>query len=369
MPYRWPVASERSIPVRAGTARYEVVVQAGLLDRLGPLLAKRLPCTRAAVVADAHVAPLYLDRVRASLQEAGIEALPVVIPAGEAAKSFDTLRLIYDAILPAGIERSTPMLALGGGMTTDLAGFAAATMLRGVPFVPVPTSLLGMVDASVGGKTGINHATGKNLIGAFHQPALVLMDPATLTTLPPRELRNGLAEVIKHYIIRDARGFARFEARVADALRPDVGMLTETIAENVAIKTAFVEADPHEQGVRAHLNFGHTFGHALEKVTGYALPHGEAVALGMCCAMHAGVEMGLCQPATRDRVAALIASAELPTRVEGIDVDAAIAAMWSDKKVKAGKLRFILTERIGSVIVRDDVPEPVVRGALASICR
>lgn len=363
------MASEHVLSVNAGGARYDVVIRRGLIDQIGPLLAERFPGAKAAVITDENVAALYLERVRRSLRNAGIEPLAITIPAGEKHKSLETLQTVFDALLSAGIERSTPLIALGGGMTTDLGGFAAATLLRGLPFVPIPTSLLAMVDAAIGGKTGVNHAAGKNLIGAFHQPAAVLIDPEVLSTLPPAELRNGLAEVIKHYLIRDAAGFERLEGRIGDCLAGDAAVLTGIIAENVAIKAAIVEQDPFERNIRAHLNFGHTFGHAFEHASSYELSHGEAVALGMCAAMHAAAELAMVDATTRDRVIALIAAAELPTRASAVDVDEAIAAMRVDKKASSGRLRFVLAERIGAVAIREDVPAEVVRSAVRSVCR
>ena len=341
-----------------------VLIATGLIDRVG----EHLPCCdRAAVVTNDVVAPLYMDRVATSLRAAGVQPIPVIIPDGERHKTFDTLRMVYGALLSAKIERSTPLIGLGGGVTTDLAGFAAATLLRGLPYFAVPTSLLAMVDASVGGKTGVNHDAGKNLIGAFYQPRAVLIDPRVLATLPPAELRNGLAECIKHDVIRDADGFARLEREMPRLLAGDVDALTALVAHNVAIKAAVVAADPFEKGERAHLNFGHTFGHAIEKVTTYAVPHGEAVALGMCAAMRAAELLGMIDAESARRVVALIAAAGLPTRRAGLKADALIAAMGSDKKIERGRLRFVLTEAIGRVVVRDDVPERIVRDALAAV--
>ena len=356
------------IHVSAGPAAYDVVIRPGLLDAVGEHLHELTDLAFAVIVADANVAEIYLDRLRHSLIRADISSVQLTVPAGEQSKSLAGLAWICDAVLPLGIERSTPIIALGGGMTTDLAGFAAATLLRGLPFIPIPTSLLAMVDASIGGKTGVNHDAGKNLIGAFHQPSAVLIDPEVLSTLPARELRSGLAEVIKHYAIRDAAGFGRLEQRLPQVLAADPETLAEIIAENVAIKAAVVEADPFERGERAHLNFGHTFGHAFEKASGYALSHGEAVALGMCAAAQAALELGMIDAEARDRLIRLVAAAGLPTRTDQVDPEMALEAMRSDKKIVAGSLRFILPERIGSVVIRDDVPQEVVRSALASVC-
>jgi 3-dehydroquinate synthase len=224
-----------------------------------------------------------------------------------------------------------------------------------------------MVDASVGGKTGVNHAAGKNLIGAFHQPIAVMIDPEVLRTLPPRELRGGLAECIKHDLIRDADGFNKLEQNISRALNVDIPYLTELVAHNVAIKARVVEKDPFERGERAHLNFGHTFGHAIETVSHYEYSHGESVALGMAAAAHASCKLGLIDDASRRRILAVIERAGLPVRGLTLDTEAVVSAMAFDKKVKSGKLRFVLLDRIGQAVVRDDVPLERVREAVESL--
>ena len=317
------------------------------------------------MLTDANVGPLHLPALQRSLASVGIEPIVATLPPGEAHKSLTALLPVYDAFLAAKMERSTPVLALGGGIVCDMAGFVAATLLRGVPFMPIPTTLLAMVDASVGGKTGVNHGVGKNLIGAFHQPTTVLADPIVLRTLPAEELSGGLAECIKHDVIRDSEGFARLESTLDDLLRVDVAALTELVAHNVRIKAAVVAADPFERGERAHLNFGHTFGHAVERVSDYAIPHGAAVALGMVAACTLAVDLGLLDPVSCDRVVKLIARAGLPTGGAPLDVDAVVTAMAYDKKVEGGRVRLVLPDRIGHVIVRDDVP----RGAVAAAVR
>ena len=359
------------IPINAGGQLYDVLVGRGLLSNAAVVLRRLLESrpARIAVVADSNVAAIYPGRLEESLREAGFEPISVTVSAGEESKSLATLSRICDALLQRGIERTTPIIGLGGGMTTDLAGFAAATLLRGLPYIPIPTSLLAMVDASIGGKTAINHYAGKNLIGAFHQPAAVLIDPDVLATLPPRELRNGLAEVIKHYVIRDAEGFARLEANMARVLELELDLVTEIITQNVTIKAKIVEADPFERGERAHLNFGHTFGHGFEHASSYHLSHGEAVALGMCAAAHAAVELGMLDEESRRRLIALIAAAGLPTSGSRLDDDAVLAAMQRDKKTQDCKMRLVLLERIGTVRVRDDVPGAVVRNAITAITR
>jgi 3-dehydroquinate synthase len=313
------------------------------------------------------VGPAYSGALEASLKGAGFEPVRATVPAGEEHKTVAVVAAIYDQLLTAGIERTTPVIALGGGVIGDMAGFAAATILRGVPFVQVPTTLLSMVDASVGGKTGVNHAVGKNLIGAFHQPIAVIADTATLRTLPERELRSGLAECIKHNIIRDAEGFAELERNVTRALKLDLDYLTDLVAHNVAIKAGVVANDPYERGERAHLNFGHTFGHAIETVSRYEYAHGECVALGMVAASRTSVKLAMLDEPSCDRIVRVIDAAGLPTRGLTLPVDQVVTAMIYDKKVIAGKVRFVLPTRIGEVVIRDDVPADVVNDAVASL--
>ncbi len=362
-------AAVPTVSVNVLDAPYEVRVEPGLLDHAGPALRAMSACARAAVLTDAHVGPLHLPALLRSLESVGIEPIVATLPPGEANKSLTALLPVYDAFLSAKMERSTPVLALGGGIVCDMAGFVGATLLRGVPFIPIPTTLLAMVDASVGGKTGVNHGIGKNLIGAFHQPTAVLADPALLRTLPPSELSGGLAECVKHDLIRDAEGFARMELALDDLLRVDVAALTELVAHNVRIKAVVVAADPLERGERAHLNFGHTFGHAVERISDYAVPHGAAVALGMVAACSLAVDLGMLDPRSNDRVVKLIARAGLPTGGLDLDVDAVVDAMAYDKKVEGGKVRLVLPDRIGHVVVRDDVPRAPIAAAVRRIVR
>jgi 3-dehydroquinate synthase len=301
------------------------------------------------------------------LKSAGIDTIIATLPPGEDHKSLADLLPIYDQILSARIERSTPVLALGGGVVGDMAGFVAATVLRGVPFVQIPTTLLAMVDASVGGKTGVNSPAGKNLIGAFHQPIGVLIDPAVLATLPKEELRGGLAECIKHEVIRDTDGFAKLETNINKALSLDMDYLTDLIAHNVAIKAKVVEADPHEHGERAHLNFGHTFGHAIETVSHHSYSHGQCVALGMTAASFAAEKLKLLSEADRKRIVALIDQAGLPTRGLKLPTKDVVAAMSFDKKVAAGRIRFVLPHGIGKAVIRDDLPADLVAAAVESL--
>lgn len=357
-----------TVPVHIpGGASYEVNVRPGLLNDAGLVLRTLSGSRKVGVVTDSNVAPLYLAELEGSLKRAEFEPITVTLPAGEDRKTIASISQIYDAILPARIDRNTPLVALGGGVIGDMTGFAAATILRGVPFVQFPTTLLAMVDASVGGKTGVDHVMGKNLIGAFHQPLTVLIDPAVLRTLPRRELRSGLAECIKHEIIRDEAGFQGLEQNIQRALSMDVLYLAELIAHNVAIKGRVVEADPFERGERAHLNLGHTYGHAIEHVSNYSYAHGECVALGMVAAAYTAQKIGLIDQATQQRIIDLIAKAELPIKGLTLETDAIIKAMFFDKKVKGDALRLVLPDKIGHAVIRQDIPIDLVREAVESL--
>ena len=356
-----------AVSVNLPGARYEITVNPGLLATAGRRVQALLGADRAAVITDSNVAPTHLPVLLKSLEDARMSAIPVTIPAGEEHKHLGTVDAICDNLLAARVDRSTPVICLGGGVVTDMGGFVAATLLRGVPLVHVPTSLLAMVDASIGGKTGVNQSRGKNLIGAFYQPHAVLIDPNLLQTLPPDELRNGLAECIKHALICDEDGFLRLERAIDRALALDIPFLTELVGHNVAIKARVVQVDPFERDHRAHLNFGHTFGHAFEWATHYAIPHGQAVALGMVAAAFTSVKMKLLPQASFDRIVTLISRAGLPTRGLQVPLDLILEAMRKDKKITAGRARFILLDRIGHSIIRDDVPEPLIRDAVESL--
>jgi 3-dehydroquinate synthase len=361
------VIPERTIRLALSGHTYEIAVKPGLLAEAGLRLRALNKSAKAIVVTDTNIPQATVRALLDSLSASGYSAHTAVVPAGEEHKSVEHVMRLYDQVLPLKIDRQTPVIALGGGVIGDMAGFVAATVLRGVPFVQCPTSLLAMVDASVGGKTGVNHAVGKNLIGAFHQPIAVLIDTNTLKTLPERELRGGLAECIKHDLIRDAAGFDRLEREIGRALAVDVDYLTDLVAHNVAIKARVVEADPFEKGERAHLNLGHTFGHAIENVSQYGYSHGESVALGMAAAAKLCVSLGLIDEPARQRILAVIRKAGLPTSGLTLDTDAVVTAMAYDKKVASGRLRFVLLDGIGKAIVRDDVPVELVREAVKSL--
>jgi 3-dehydroquinate synthase len=358
--------SARTVSVQLTGHKYDILVQPGLYADAGAHLGKLTASKNCILISEHNIPPQ--DALHESLENAGFNVSLASIPGGEENKSIEGATRLYESLLGGGhLERSTPILALGGGVIGDVVGFVAATILRGVPLVQIPTTLLAMVDASVGGKTGVNHPVGKNLIGAFYQPIAVLIDPTVLKTLPVRELRSGLAECIKHDIIRDANHFVDLEMKISRALNLDMDYLTDLIAHNVAIKARVVESDPFEKGERAHLNFGHTFGHAIENVSQYAYAHGECVALGMVAASRLAASLKMLDQSSVDRIVALIKNAGLPTSGLKLPIDEVAKAMLHDKKVKARKIRFILPDRIGHVIIRDDIPENLVRQALESL--
>ncbi|MBB4287274.1 3-dehydroquinate synthase [Roseospira goensis] len=361
-----------TVPVALGERRYDIHIGPGLLDRAGDLLRAAVPgARRAIVVSDETVAALYLERVRTALTSAGVETGAHIVPAGEASKSLSRLEDLLEALLGFGLERGTPVIALGGGVVGDLAGFAAAVALRGVPFVQIPTTLLAQVDSSVGGKTAVNSRHGKNLIGAFHQPRLVLADTDTLDTLPRRELRAGYAETAKYGLIGDAAFWDWLEAHGTALLDGDAALRTEAIATSCRAKAAVVAADEREAGQRALLNLGHTFGHALEAETGYgdALLHGEAVAIGMVMAFDLSHRLGLCPGQDAERVRRHLAAVGLPVRPDPArtwDVERLLGHMARDKKVKDGRITFVLARGIGRAHLQDDVPADAVRSTLAA---
>ncbi|MEZ5844614.1 MAG: 3-dehydroquinate synthase [Hyphomicrobiaceae bacterium] len=354
----------QTIPVALGDRSYEVLIGGGLLAATGSLVTARLQARRAAVVTDANVASHHLATVRASLLTAGLSPSEVVLTPGEATKCFAELARLSEALLAAGLERGDLVIALGGGVIGDLAGFAAAILRRGVRYVQVPTSLLAQVDSSVGGKTAINTPQGKNLVGAFHQPALVIADTAVLASLPEREMRAGYAEVVKYGLLGDRAFYDWLDENALRVLARDPSALARAVGTSVAMKAEIVARDETETGDRMLLNLGHTFGHALEAWTGYTstLLHGEAVAIGMCLAFALSEEMGLAPPQTAARVKAHIRAAGLPTTIgevraaEPARVERLIAAMAQDKKVRDGRMTFILARDIGSAFVTREVP-------------
>jgi shikimate kinase/3-dehydroquinate synthase len=347
-----PSLDKRSYPIHIGY---------GILQQVD-LIVSCLPQKRVAIVSNTTIAPLYLDKLRAALEAKGVASIPIILPDGEAHKNWETLNLIFDALLKNHCERKTAILALGGGVVGDLTGFAAATYLRGVPFIQIPTTLLAQVDSSVGGKTGINHPLGKNMIGAFYQPLMVLTDSATLNTLPDRELRAGIAEIIKYGLIRDPAFFEWLEQNMHRLLARDPVTLNEAIQRSCENKAEIVASDEQEKGVRALLNLGHTFGHAIENGMGYGVwLHGEAVAAGIVLAAELSRRMKFISEADVSRIRKIFVQAGLPVDAPKMPVDKYLQLMMLDKKVEAGKTRFIVLNRIGEAVMRSDIPPAILQ--------
>ena len=362
----YDIAITKRLPEKSTTKdTKEQESQAGGLDDLGVWMSRLKLGKKVLVVSNPAIFRRYGERAIAALKLVGYEVSSCTLPAGERYKTLKSIQKIYDIALEKRLERSSTMLALGGGVIGDMTGFAAATWLRGINFVQVPTSLLAMVDASIGGKTGVNHPQGKNLIGAFHQPRFVLIDPLVLKTLPPRELRAGMAEVIKYGIIWDAELFAKLEeAKRLDQWRYlDEDLLGTILTRSCQAKADVVSKDEKEAGLRAILNYGHTIGHAVESLTGYKLVnHGEAVAIGMVAAGQIAVNLQLWQQDEAKRQDALITKAGLPIQLPSVlDIEAIINTLQTDKKVKDGKVRFVLPTQISQVTVTDQVPADVIR--------
>ena len=353
--------SGRQIAVSIPEREYPIVLEPNAIARLGDLMAERLKPGRCLVVTNPHLEARYGDVALASLRAAGWDPHVAVIPAGERFKRMQSAMQLYDRAIEARLERKNPIIALGGGVIGDLAGFVAATFNRGVPFVQVPTSLLAQIDSSVGGKVAVNHPMGKNLIGAFHQPALVVADPLTLHTLPRRELLAGLAEMIKYGVILDAAFFEQLEGDLPLLLERSMKAMIPAIARCCELKAQVVLEDERESGLRAILNYGHTLGHALEAETQYqSYLHGEAVAIGMVAAGAIARELGLFSDAEQERLIALLQRAGLPTRFPAVSAERLVAATGHDKKVKDGSVRWVLPEALGRVCVRADVPAGLV---------
>ncbi len=349
--------AERSYPIHIGQ---DILARA---DLILPHLKRK----QVAVVTNTTVAPLYLDRLCEPLRAAGVTIVPIVLPDGEQYKTTETLGQIYDALLENRCERNTTLIALGGGVVGDMTGYAAATFLRGVPFIQVPTTLLAQVDSSVGGKTGINHPLGKNMIGAFWQPKLVLADTQTLNTLPDRELSAGLAEVIKYGLIRDPDFFVWLEQNMSRLLSREPDALAYAIRRSCENKAEVVAADERESGERALLNLGHTFGHAIEAGMGYGVwLHGEAVAAGTMLAADLSRRLGWLSDADVGRIEAIHLAANLPTVAPKLGVDAYLDFMGLDKKVADGKIRLILLQSIGKAVFTADYPSMSLRDTLAA---
>lgn len=364
------------VDVALGDRAYDIVIGRNVLASLGERIKALRPGARTAIVTDETVAQHWLAQTEASLRNAGVDSSRVVVGEGESSKSYAVLQDVCEGLIAAKIERSDLVIALGGGVIGDLAGFAAAAVRRGVDFVQVPTSLLAQVDSSVGGKTGINSPHGKNLIGAFHQPVLVIADTSVLDTLSPRQFRAGYAEVAKYGILGDEAFFTWLEANHAEIFSGGAAR-EHAIATSCRAKAAIVARDERENGERALLNLGHTFGHALEAATGFSdrLFHGEGVSVGMVLAAELSAHLKLIPSSDAERIQRHLAAVGLPTKLQDIagfqqeglaDADALMALMAQDKKVKRGRLTFILLEKIGKAVIANDVDAPMVRNFLAT---
>ena len=356
----------QTLRVALGERSYPIQIGADLLGE-ARVYAPYVKGRRVAVVTNRVVAVHYLDRVQGALEQAGAQPVAVLIEDGEQAKSWATLDQVIDALLAARLGRDALIVALGGGVVGDLAGFAAAVYQRGIPFIQAPTTLLAQVDSSVGGKTAINHARGKNMVGAFHQPIAVIADVASLDTLPERELRAGLAEVVKHGFVLDAQFVTWLESNIDKLLARDRAALAHAVLRSCELKAQVVAADEREAGLRAVLNFGHTFGHAIEAGAGYGeWLHGEAVAAGMVMAAELSTRAGSLRREDAQRVQALIARAGLPVRGPALAPERYLELMQVDKKAAGGKVRFVLLEELGRAGLRGDVDARLVRDSIAA---
>ncbi len=354
----------QTLTVELDKRSYPIHIGQNLLSN-ADLILPHLVNKQVAIVTNTTVAPLYLKTLSGTLSKAGIDVIEIILPDGEQYKTTETLNTIYDALLENRCERNTTMIALGGGVIGDLTGYAAATYLRGVPFIQIPTTLLSQVDSSVGGKTGINHPMGKNMIGAFYQPKLVLADISTLSTLPEREFSAGMAEVIKYGLIRDADFFDWCETNIAALMRLDNDRLSEAIYRSCLNKAQVVANDEKEQGERALLNLGHTFGHAIENGMGYGVwLHGEAVAAGTMMAADLSKRMGWLTDEQINRMQAIFDAAKLPTTPPDLGVDKYVDLMKLDKKVSNGQIRLILQKSIGKSLITADYPDTALRATL-----
>jgi 3-dehydroquinate synthase len=352
----------QKVEVDLGDRRYPIYIGPGVLGD-SSLLTPHIRSKQICIVTNTTVAPLYLERLRSAL--AGFQVDVVELPDGEQYKTVDTVNWIYDTLLHARHHRTTTLIALGGGVIGDMCGFAAATYQRGVNFIQVPTTLLAQVDSSVGGKTGVNHPMGKNMIGAFHQPQVVIADTAVLQTLPEREFGAGMAEVIKYGLIADAEFFSWLEENMGRLLAKDDSALTAAIERSCAIKADIVAQDEKEAGVRAWLNLGHTFGHAIEAAQGYGnWLHGEAVAAGMMMAVDLSSRIGWTDSDASERLSRLLERAALPVRAPAIPTEQFLSLMSADKKVLDGRIRLVLLKGIGSAVVTDEVPREALIATL-----
>ncbi|WP_303840930.1 3-dehydroquinate synthase [Selenomonas ruminantium] len=358
----------RKVRVDLGEKSYDIIIGYAIDRELVDFVKGAGYSRKALLVTDTNVGPLYAKQVQQLLAEAGLEAAVAQIPAGESSKTLTTANELFTRAIELGLDRKSPIFALGGGVVGDLAGFVAATYMRGVPFVQLPTSLLAQVDSSVGGKVAVNHELGKNLIGAFYQPQAVFMELNFMKSLPRREIYTGLGEIIKYGIIYDAEFFAFLESNREAVLALEPEALVHIIARSCEIKAAVVSEDEKEAGLRRILNFGHTIAHAIEKETGYVrYNHGEAVATGMIGAAYISRELGLIGENEYNRVREMIARCNLPLQAAGVTVEAMYGDIFHDKKTVGGKVTWVLMEKIGQVICRNDVPAEAVKKAMAAV--
>ncbi len=355
----------KEIPVNLGERSYQITIGKNILGQLGDFITKLMCPCKTLIITDRNVSALYADIVSKALAERKFDVKVVSIEPGEEQKTLSTVERLYDAFFDHGMDRKSLVVALGGGVVGDVAGFAASTFMRGVPFVQVPTSLLAQVDSSVGGKVGVNHPRGKNMIGSFYQPIAVFIDTVTLSTLPRAELLAGMVEVIKYGVIKDASLFEYIEKDLPKILELNDDALETIISTSCSIKAGIVEKDEKEAGLRAILNYGHTLGHALEALTHYKkYRHGEAVAIGMVCASKIAVNMGLADETVSMRQISLLKRLGMPTWNYEIKPDDIIDTLYLDKKTVGGRLRFILPVKIGEVIISDKVTEEDIKKAL-----
>ncbi|MBN2309972.1 MAG: 3-dehydroquinate synthase [Candidatus Hydrogenedentes bacterium] len=360
----------KHLTVPLGARAYPIWVGDGALARLPDTLMELEARGAVGVVSDANVAPLYAERVLGAVRDCGLRAELCVLPAGEEHKRLEHIESLCGRFLEAGLDRSSLVVALGGGIVGDMAGFAAACFMRGIGHVQIPTTIVAQVDSSVGGKTAVNHPLAKNIIGAFHQPSAVLVDLSLLASLPDRELRAGLAEAIKHGVIADEALFRYMEEHVDALLAKDVAALEYPVVRSCEIKSAVVAADEREQGLRANLNYGHTFGHGIEAVTHYRkYLHGEAVALGMHAAGALARDLDLVGEDFVERQRACLKAYGLPVAWDALPVADTLAAMRRDKKVRAGTMKFVVADRMGHVVHRTDITEAQAQRALEALTR
>lgn len=360
----------KKVRVELGRDSYDIFIGSGLADETKAFLRARDYSPKTIVVTDTNIAPLYGKKIVGLLGEAGLKAEIFPVTAGENSKTLQTAEKLYTRAIEAGLDRKSAIFALGGGVTGDLAGFVAATYMRGVPFVELPTSLLSQVDSSVGGKVGVNHALGKNLIGAFYQPDAVFIDLDMLATLPKREIATGLGEIVKYGVIYDEKVFSFLEQNAEKVLSLDPEAIAYLVARSCDIKAAVVGEDEKEAGLRRILNFGHTLGHAVEQETNYLrYNHGEAVAIGMAGAAYISESLGMTDAKTVARLVSLMESLNLPVTAAACKKENIYAAIFRDKKTVGGKVNWVLMNGIGSVAIKNDVPETIVRAAIEKIIR